>query len=121
MENRVHFTGFIDDDDVPLIYNMAKLFVFPSYYEGFGIPPLEAQACGTPVVCSNAASLPEVCANSVLYFDPFDATDMERKISKLINDRNLRQNLITNGFQNIKRFSWEKSAQKIIRSIESMK
>jgi glycosyltransferase involved in cell wall biosynthesis len=114
LENRVFFTGYVDDDDIPTIYNLSKVFVFPSLYEGFGIPPLEAQACGCPVVCSNVASLPEVGGvDSVLYCDPYDVNDIREKIELVLNDEALQNDLRIKGFENIKRFSWEESARKI--------
>lgn len=122
LENRVFFTGYVDDDDIPAIYNLAKVFVFPSIYEGFGIPPLEAQACGCPVISSNVASLPEVGGvNSVLYCDPYSVNDIKEKIELVLNDENLQNELRAKGFENIKRFSWEESARKIIEVIERLK
>ena len=121
LENKIYFTGYVDDEDIPLIYNFAKIFVFPSIYEGFGIPPLEAQACGTPVIVSNSASLPEVCEESALYCNPYDINDIKEKIEILINDEDLQNDLIQKGFENIKRFSWEKSSKKIIEIIKGLK
>lgn len=121
LRNKIYFTGYVEDDDIPYIYNLAKLFVFPSFYEGFGIPPLEAQACGCPVICSNAASLPEVCADSVLYCNPYCVEDIGDKIQILLNDKNLQKTLKQKGFENIKRFSWEQSAKNIIKIIEGLK
>ena len=121
LENKIYFTGYVDDEDIPLIYNLAKIFVFPSVYEGFGIPPLEAQACGTPVIVSNVASLPEVCGDSALYCNPYDVNDIKEKIEILINDEDLQNNFIQKGFENIKRFSWEKSSKKIIEIIKGLK
>ncbi|WP_223154209.1 glycosyltransferase family 4 protein [Campylobacter concisus] len=120
LSNRIFFTGYVKDTDIAAIYNLAKLFVFPSLYEGFGIPPLEAQACGCPVVCSNAASLPEVCGDSVIYFDPHDVEDMRNKIQIVLSDENLRNELRAKGFENIKRFSWERSAKQIIEIMENL-
>ena len=114
LSDHIFFTGYVKDADIAAIYNLAKLFVFPSLYEGFGIPPLEAQACGCPVVCSDAASLSEVCGDSVVYFDPYSVEDMRDKIQMVLNDENLQNELRAKGFENIKRFSWEESAQKII-------
>ena len=119
--NRIFFTGYVKDADIATIYNLAKLFIFPSLYEGFGIPPLEAQACSCPVVCSNAASLPEVCGDSVVYFDPNDIEDMRNKIQTVLNDKNLQNELRLKGFENIKRFSWERSAKQIIEIMESLR
>lgn len=119
--DRIFFTGYVKDKDIAAIYNLAKLFVFPSLYEGFGIPPLESQACGCPVVCSNAASLPEVCRDSVLYFNPHNVEDIRNKIQAVLNDENLRNELCVKGFENIKRFSWERSAKQIIEIMENLK
>ena len=116
------FKGRVDDDELIRIYSNALAFVYPSLYEGFGIPPLEAQSCGTPVICSSAASLPEVGGkDSVLYIDPYDVDDIKDKIETLISDENLQKELIEKGFKNIKRFSWEKSAEKIIEIIKRLR
>jgi len=118
LENKIYFTGYVDDEDISVIYNLAEIFVFPSLYEGFGIPPLEAQACGTPVIVSNAASLPEVCGDSTLYCNPYDINDIKENIVMLLNNEVLQNELIQKGFENIKRFSWKKSAEKIIKLIK---
>ena len=120
LKNRVFFSGYVEDEDIPVIYNLAKAFVFPSLYEGFGLPPLEAQACGCPVIVSNVASLPEVCGNSALYCNPYDVDDIKNKIKMLINNENLQEELREKGFENVKRFSWEKSAKKVIKVIEDL-
>ena len=108
----IEYLGFITNRDLAKVYNLATCFIYPSFYEGFGIPSLEAQACGTPVIVSNIASLPEVCGDSALYCNPYDINDIKEKIELLIENENLRQELIQKGFENIKRFSWEKSAKK---------
>lgn len=116
------FKGRVEDDKLISLYSNAICFVYPSFYEGFGIPPLEAQACGCPVVCSNAASLPEVGGeDSVMYCDPYDVNDIKDKIELVLADENLQEALVKKGFENIKRFSWEVSAQKIIKVIEGLK
>ncbi|ADR19081.1 glycosyl transferase group 1 [Calditerrivibrio nitroreducens DSM 19672] len=120
LKNKVFFTGYVENEDLPVIYNLANLFVFPSLYEGFGIPPLEAQACGCPVICSNIASLSEVCGNSVIYFNPYDVDEMKEKIELVLRDENLQNELQTKGFENVKRFSWEESAKKIIKIFERL-
>jgi len=120
LENKIFFTGYVQDEDLPAIYNLATLFIFPSLYEGFGIPPLEAQACGCPVICSNVASLPEVYGDSVLYCNPYDLNDIKEKIEILINNEDLREQLRLKGFENLKKFSWKKSAKKIIEIIERL-
>jgi glycosyltransferase involved in cell wall biosynthesis len=108
------FQGHVDDETLVKLYSNATCFVYPSLYEGFGIPPLEAQSCGTPVICSNVASLPEVGGeDSVLYVDPYDVDDIKDKIEELISNQTLQDELRVKGFENIKRFSWGKSADKI--------
>jgi glycosyltransferase len=121
LSNRIFFTGYVKDADIGAIYNLAKLFVFPSLYEGFGIPPLEAQACSCPVVCSNAASMPEACGDSVMYFDPYNVEDMRDKIQMVLDDENLQNELRAKGFENVKRFSWERSAKQIIEIMENLR
>lgn len=113
------FTGYLSDEKLVEYYNKACLFVFPSFFEGFGIPPLEAMACGCPCVVSNAASLPEVCGDAAYYVNPYDVEDIARGIERVLTDENLRQDLIRKGFENIKRFSWQDSARKIIKIIKS--
>ena len=118
---KITMTGYVTDDELAILYAAAKVFVYPSYMEGFGIPPLEAQACGCPVIVSNVASLPEVCADSVLYFNPHDENDIAATIQKVLNSEQIRNELRQKGFKNIQRFCWEKSAQIIyskLREIE---
>jgi glycosyltransferase involved in cell wall biosynthesis len=117
----IQFLGRVEDDELVKLYSNAQCFVYPSLYEGFGIPPLEAQACGCPVIASNAASLPEVCGDSVVYCDPYRVDDIADKIKRVLSDEALQNELRAKGFDNIKRFSWEKSAQQIINMIEEMK
>lgn len=114
LKQNVVFTGYVSDKTLYSLYNNALLFVFPSLYEGFGIPPLEAMACGCPCVVSNVASLPEVCGDAAYYVNPYDVNDIAKGIEKVLTDENLRQDLIRKGFENVKRFSWEKSASKIL-------
>ena len=118
----VKFIGQVNDVDTLIAYYQnAIAFVFPSLYESFGIPPIEAQACGCPVLCSNVTSLPEICGNGALYFDPMNIYDMETKIELILNNENLQNELRLKGFENIKRFSWERSAKQIIEIMESLR
>ena len=118
--SNIVFKGRVEDDALIRLYSNALAFVYPSFYEGFGIPPLEAQSCGTPVICSNVASLPEVGGtDSVLYINPYDVHDINEKIEILIEDKTLQNKLRIKGFKNIKRFSWRKSAGKIIDILEN--
>ena len=117
----VKFVGQINDENILMTYYVnATAFVFPSLYESFGIPPIEAQACGCPVLCSGTTSLPEICGSGALYFDPTNIYDIETKIELVLDDENLQNELRTKGFENIKRFSWEESAQKIINLINKL-
>ena len=107
----IHYLGFITDEELAKVYNLASLFVFPSFYEGFGLPPLEAMACGTPVVSSNSSSLPEVGGDAVVYCDPNDCSDIKDKIAMVLHDKDLQKEMIDKGLEQAKKFSWEKSAQ----------
>ena len=111
-ENRdVQFTGYLTDTELLALYGSASCFVFPSLFEGFGIPPLEAMACGCPVIASTAASIPEVCGNAALYCDPYDVEDIAEKMFQLVNDKQLQSELVDLGYENTQRFSWQKSAE----------
>lgn len=116
--NSVKFTGYISDEELLQLYNRAGIFVYPSIFEGFGIPPLEAQSCGCPCLISNASCLPEVYKNSVLYCDPNDVNDIKENIEKLINSPWLRENFIQLGNENAKNYSWSFSAKKLTTIIE---
>ena len=120
LKRRVFFTGVVDNKDLSAIYLNASVFVFPSLYEGFGIPPLEAQRCGCPVVSSSWASLKEVCGESVLYCDPMNEEDVAEKVTFVLNSSEIRADLIKKGYANIERFSWKKSAEQIEGIIKSL-
>ena len=92
-------------------YANAECFVFPSQYEGFGIPVLESFACNCPLVCSNSSSLPEVAGNAAEYFDPLNTEDMSAKILRVIEDSDLREKLRASGRERLKLFSWDKAAK----------
>lgn len=109
------FTGYVSDKELIALYKNAKLFVFPSLYEGFGLPPLEAMACGCPVVVSNVASLPEVCGDAAYYVDPYNVESIAEGMQKVLTDDTLRQSLIQKGIERAKLFSWEKSAKEHIK------
>ena len=120
LEDRVIFTGFVEDDDLPLLMNAADLLVFPSLYEGFGIPPLEAMACGTPVVASNASSIPEVVGDAALLFDPYNIEEMADAMYRALTDEQLRNELRRKGFERVKLFSWEKAARETLAVYEEV-
>lgn len=114
LSNKVIFTDFVPEEILPALYSGAKIFVYPSLYEGFGIPILEAQACDLPVVTSRTSSLPEVSGDSALLADPLDMADIAEKISSFLRNENLRLNYVGRGRENVKRFSWQKSARETI-------
>lgn len=116
-DSRIKMLGRVTDEQLASLYSGAKAFIYPSFYEGFGLPPLEAQACGCPVICSNAASLPEVCGDSALYFSPHDTSDIADKIDLLLSRPEIAEDLITKGYKNIQRFSWEGSARRLLTLI----
>lgn len=114
----VLFTGFVPDEDMPALYSASALLAFVTLYEGFGIPVLEAQQCGVPVLTSNTSSLPEVGGDGALYVDPYDIEDICKGMQRILEDEELAQQLVMNGYENAKRFSWEKSAQLLDKIIE---
>jgi glycosyltransferase involved in cell wall biosynthesis len=111
VEDRVTFTGFIDDDDLPALISSANVLAMPSKYEGFGLPILEAMACGTPVVASNAASLPEVGGDAVLYAWPDDVRSWSRLITLTLDDTELRSSLRERGLRQAAKFRWDTMAR----------
>ena len=106
--------GFIDEADLPALYSMADCFVLPSLYEGFGIPILEAQACGCPVACSKTGAMPEVGGKGVVTFNPFSHEDIAAKLEEILSSSNLRTTQIKAGYENITKYSWEKTAQQTL-------
>ena len=111
-------TGWVEESDLPYLYNGSIAFVFPSFYEGFGLPLLEAMSCGTPIIASNIASIPEVVQGSALLFDPNNPEDIKRAMQDIIGSDNKRNELIIKGFERVKDFSWEKCARETLEEIE---
>lgn len=107
IKNRVIHTGMINNEELVDFYNLADLFVFPSLYEGFGVPPLEAMACGTPVVCSNNSSLPEVVGDAALTFDPLNVKEIINAINVMLRDEKTRNDCILKGYERCSFFNWE--------------
>jgi glycosyltransferase involved in cell wall biosynthesis len=120
LEGRVLFPGYVDETDLAALYSGALGYVFPSLYEGFGIPVLEAQACGVPVMTSNNSSLPEVAGDAALLVDPTDVDAIAEAILRLATDDALRAELVERGFANVKRFSWEKCARETLDVLEGV-
>jgi glycosyltransferase involved in cell wall biosynthesis len=117
LSDRVIFTGHVPESDLYLIYASATVFCFPSYAEGFGLPPLEAMQCGVPVIVSNRTAMPEVCGNAAIYIDPDNEKDIADKINVLLNDSELYNRKITAGIDHVKKFSWRVSANEILKLI----
>ncbi len=109
------FTGFIADEDKPALYNLADIFVYPSFFEGFGFPPLEAMACGIPVITSNRASLPEVCGDAAILVDPYRPAEIAEATPTLFNNPQAREILVRRGVERAKMFSWDACAEKTMR------
>lgn len=107
----VIFTGFVPNADLPLLYRAADLFVFPSLFEGFGLPVLESMACGTPVVASNTTSLPEVAGDAAVLVDPTDVNQITEAMGEVLCDGTLRSDLVEKGFRRVRFFSWDRGAQ----------
>jgi glycosyltransferase involved in cell wall biosynthesis len=115
LEGEVMFPGYIPVSELPLWYNAAELFVYPSLYEGFGLPPLEALACGTPVVVANTSSLPEVVGEAGLAVDPLDVEGLAEAMRRVLGDGALRQEMRERGLQRAQGFSWTKTAQETVQ------
>lgn len=109
------FIGVVAEEDKPYLYNLASLFVYPSFYEGFGFPPLEAMACGVPVVTSVSSSLPEICNDSALLIDPYNVQELAEAMYQGLTDQKLRQELIKKGLERARKFSWEKCAKETLQ------
>jgi glycosyltransferase involved in cell wall biosynthesis len=114
LRDHVLFTGFVDDDDLPGLYRGASLFVYPSLYEGFGLPVLEAMACGVPVITSNRSSLPEVAGDAALLVDPSQPEALAAAMASILNDGELRQALRSKGLIRAQEFTWDAVAQKTL-------
>ena len=114
-KEKIIFTGFIDDVDKPYIYNLAKIFVYPSFFEGFGFPPLEAMASGVPTITSNASSLPEIVGDAGIMIDPYKIDELAAAMEFVLSDAALRRELVRKGLERTKQFSWEKTARETLR------
>jgi len=110
LEDQVRVLGYVPDEDLPALYRAAEVFVFPSLYEGFGLPPLEAMACGTPVICSNTSSLPEVVGDAGLLVNPHDVAAWTAALERLLSEAELRQELRQRGLHRATKFTWKEAA-----------
>ncbi len=118
IESKVKILGYVPQEDLPALYANASMFVFPSRYEGFGLPVLEAMNMGTPVITAHASSLPEVCGDAALFADPESDEDVAEKISSLLSDPKLREQCVTRGRIRAQDFSWRRFTERVITSIQ---
>jgi glycosyltransferase involved in cell wall biosynthesis len=114
LADRVHFTGWVDQEDLPAFYSLADCYLFPSFYEGFGIPILEAMACSCPVVTATTGSCPEIGASAALYADPNNPEEIAGKVLEVLNNPELRQDLVRLGLKRVEDFSWDRAARQTI-------
>jgi len=120
IENKVKFLHTVSDDELPIFYKNATCFVLPSLYEGFGLPILEAMRYGCPVLTSDISSLPEAGGDAALYFNPEDVNDIVKNLKTIILDSELREKLIRKGYEQVKKFSWEKTAKETLKILEQL-
>ncbi len=120
MSDAVDFLDYVPDAELPALFSACDAFVFPSLYEGFGLPPLEAMACGAPVVCSNTSSLPEVVGDAAVLFDPRDIGEIASAIERVVSDAALRDELRAKGIAQAAKFSWERAARETLAVYESV-
>ena len=120
LRDRVHFTGYVEDEDLPLLYNLAECFVFPSWYEGFGLPVVEALASGCPAVISTTPALREVSAGAALETDPADIEGLSRAIGKLASEPDLRATMIEKGLERAGEFTWERTAGRLLEELGAL-
>jgi len=120
LNDEVIITGWLPEDDMPYIYNGAAALIFPSFYEGFGLPLLQAMACGTPIAAAKTAAIPEIVQDCALLFDPAETGDMADSLAKIITDNNLRSELIKRGYSRIASFSWRKCARETLNVLEKL-
>lgn len=116
--SNIIFTDYVPEEDLPIFYNSSEVFVYPSLYEGFGLPPLEAMSCGTPVITSNLSSIPEVVADGAILLDPFDSELLATKLYNVLTDDELRLSLSQSGFKRSLNFSWKKTAESTLKIYE---
>lgn len=120
LQDKVLFAGWVPPDDLAALYNLADVFVLPSFYEGFGIPVIEAMACGCPVIAADAGALPEISGGAALLVDPYSQDEIAEAIRRTLTDDGLRQRLIDSGLQRAKAFSWEKCARQTLEVLHSL-
>ncbi len=120
LENRIIRLGYLSEEGLVIMYNLADCYLYPSLYEGFGLPIIEAQKCGCPVITSNRSSCPEIAGDGALIVDPYSIHEIAEAILKVVNDQKFKKELIKKGIENIKRFSWERAAKEHLKLFEKV-
>jgi glycosyltransferase involved in cell wall biosynthesis len=119
LTDRITQLGYVEHEDMPALYNLAGAYIYPSLYEGFGLPVLEAMQCGCPVVASNATSIPEVAGDAAVPVNPLDTTAIADAVYRVLTDNKLREELINSGFQQAEKFSWDRCANTMLKTIRN--
>lgn len=117
----IKLLSYLEREELPTLYSSSDLFIYPSLYEGFGIPPLEAMACGTPVITSNTSSLPEVVGDAGIMVDPHDVDALAEEMERVLESDTLQKNMKRKGLKRVKKFSWEKAAKQVIETYQEVK
>ena len=121
LEERVYFPGWIEHSDLPAVYSLADMFAFPSLYEGFGIPLIEAMACGCPIVTANTCAPPEVLDGAGVLVDPLNVEDIAAGMKRVLFDSELRAGMIARGIERAKAFSWEHCARQVLEVFDTLR
>lgn len=120
ISSKIIFTDYVQEEDLPLFYNSCETFVYPSIYEGFGLPPLEAMSCGVPVITSNTSSIPEVTEDGALLLNPFDTDILTKTLYNILTNETLRADLSQKGFKRSLEFSWVKTSKETLKVYEKI-
>lgn len=120
ISSNIKFTGFVPEDLLPIFYNACDVFVYPSLYEGFGLPPLEAMSCGTPVITSDISSIPEVVGDGGILINPFDMENLMYSLEALLNDESIQEELSAKALERASNFSWEKTSEKTVEAYKKI-
>ena len=120
LENKVRLVGYVSEEEKYIWLSAAAALIYPSFYEGFGIPPLEAMSVGTPVICSNTSSLPEIVGEAALLINPYNITEITKAIDRITEDKDLRQALRVKGLKQVKKYSWDKMVEETIKVYEEV-
>lgn len=120
LQKRIVFSGYVANDDLPVLYSMARVFAFPSLYEGFGFPPLEAMACQCPVLASNRSSVPEICGDAAFYINPYDTESLAKGIQHLLINDGFRTELVKKGLLKVNEYNWLHSQQQFLEQIRQL-